>query len=87
MAFDNFSIKLKHPIESLPVDALSLASQMDADTEKKLMALADKLKYSVCLPSSARIRILATRVRNTEDALKISGIPMGIFYPRIGDNQ
>ncbi|MFZ4699772.1 MAG: DEAD/DEAH box helicase, partial [Candidatus Methylumidiphilus sp.] len=77
VAFDNFSIKLKHPIESFPVDALSLASQMDADTEKKLMALADKLKYSVCLPSSARIRILATRVRNTEDALKISGIPMG----------
>ena len=77
VTFDNFSIRLKHHIELFPADVLQLATEMDADTEKKLMALADKLKFSICLPPSVQLLILANRVRNMEGALKISKIRMG----------
>ncbi len=84
--YDNFSIKLQHPIESFPSDTPSLASHLSTDAEKKLMSLADKLKYSICLTPSARLLILANRVRNIKDALIIRRIPIAIFYNRIIDN-
>ncbi len=62
VTFDNFSIRLKHHIELFPADVLPLATEMDADTEKKLIALASKLKFSVCLPPSVQLLILANRV-------------------------
>jgi len=73
-SFDNYSIKLKHPPELSQTDILQLTSQIDGDTEKKLMALADKLKYSLCLPSTAQLQVLFYRLKNTQGARIISEI-------------
>jgi ATP-dependent Lhr-like helicase len=73
-SFDNYSIKLKRPPEAFQTDILQLASQIDGDTEKRLMALAEKFKYSLCLPLAAQLQVLFCRLRNVQAARIISEI-------------
>lgn len=78
VSFDNFSIRLKYPLEPFSGKTHSLIQEIDADTEKKLMLLSSKLKYSSCLPPSAQLYTLANRVRDTDGAEKIINQPLRI---------
>lgn len=64
--FDNFSIRLTSPLSLLESDAFRFMVETDPDTEMKLMALAQSLKYQACLTPGMHIRIMKARLGNLE---------------------
>jgi len=71
-SFDNFSIRLKGYLDLSTLAACHIDWDiMDPETEKRLSVLAEKLKFSVCLPRSYQLNVVASRVRNVPGAREI----------------